>query len=155
MMTSIRSPTTTIPVSGEGTYDKPQAVREHEQLTALQRAQQQSQEHGLEYDDYYQRHARPMTGVSFAGLSPTRPTTGISWAPSSPNRPRTGLSQKSIESHHSNTTRTQSEGGRRLLADEHADCLRIFARGGTPASPDLRGWTPPAAPRELEAEGGL
>ena len=41
------------PVSGEGTYDKPQAVREHEQLTALQRAQQQSQEHGLEYDDYY------------------------------------------------------------------------------------------------------
>ena len=29
-----------------------------------------------------------------------------------------------------------------------------YSSAGTPASPDLRGWTPPAAPRELEAEGG-
>ncbi|CAH0368576.1 unnamed protein product [Pelagomonas calceolata] len=143
------------PVSGEGTYDKPQAVREHEQLTALQRAQQQSQEHGLEYDDYYQGHARPMTGVSFAGLSPTRPTTGISWAPSSPNRPRTGLSQKSIESHHSNTTVLSRKEGVDY-SPMNTPTASEYSRAGTPASPDLRGWTPPAAPRELEAEqGGL
>jgi hypothetical protein len=140
------------PVSGEGTYDKPQAVREHEQLTALQRAQQQSQEHGLEYDDYYQGHARPMTGVSFAGLSPTRPTTGISWAPSSPNRPRTGLSQKSIESHHSNTTVLSRKEGVDY-SPMNTPTASEYSRAGTPASPDLRGWTPPAAPRELE--GGL
>ena len=95
-----------------------------------------------------------MTGVSFAGLSPTRPTTGISWAPSSPNRPRTGLSQKSIESHHSNTTVLSRKEGVDY-SPMNTPTASEYSRAGTPASPDLRGWTPPAAPRELEAEGGL
>ena len=143
------------PVSGEGTYEKPQAVREHEQLSALQRAQQQSQEHGLEYDYDYRpgESYRPMTGVSFAGLSPTRPTTGVSFAQMSPERPQTGLSRKSIESGRPSTggsVLSRMEGveyspmNTPMSTPNYSRAGTPASRAGTPGTPGagIRGWTP-------------